>query len=78
MILFNEICEQELVESNPVRHIRKKKTIRKIRKVLTENERALVNEFLQKNYPEFHRFLHIFFHSGARITELLRVQGGRC
>lgn len=73
MILFSEICELELTETNPVRDIKKKKVIKHIRQVLTDEERKIVNEYLENNYPEFHRFLHIFFHSGARISELLRV-----
>ncbi len=76
MILFSEICELELVETNPVRDIKKKKVVKHIRQVLTDEERNLVNEHLKNNYPEFHRFLHIFFHSGARISELLRVNEG--
>lgn len=73
MILFSELCELEVVNSNPLRDIKKKKVVKHIRQVLTNEERVLVNDHLEKNYPEFHRFLHIFFHSGARISELLRV-----
>lgn len=73
MILFSELCELEILETNPVRDIRKKKVVKRLREVLNDNERMIVNEHLRTNYPEFHRFLHIFFHSGARISELLRV-----
>ncbi|MEP7376548.1 MAG: site-specific integrase [Chitinophagaceae bacterium] len=74
MILYSELCELEAVESNPVRDIKKKKVVKHIRQVLTPEERVKVNQHLQNNYPEFHRFLHIFFHSGARISELLRLK----
>ena len=74
MILFSELCEMELVETNPVRDIKKRKTIKHLRNVLSDEERVLVNNYLQVNYPSFHRFLQIFFHSGARITELLKVK----
>ena len=74
MILFSELCELELVETNPLRDIKKKKVVKHIRQVLTDEERRQVNEYLQNSYPEFHRFLHIFFHSGARISELLRLK----
>ena len=74
MILYSELCELEAVESNPVRDIKKKKVVKHIRQVLTPEERVKVNQHLQTNYPEFHRFLHIFFHSGARISELLRLK----
>ena len=74
MILFSELCEFEAVEINPVRDIKKKKILKRIREVLTIEERTLVNNYLLLNYPEFHRFLHIFFHSGARISQLLRIK----
>ena len=62
MILFAELCELELIETNPVRDIRKKKTVKHIREVLTDEERISVDKHLKNNYPEFHRFLNIFFH----------------
>jgi integrase len=74
MILFAELCEAEMIESNPVREIKKKKITKHLRKVLTNEERKMVNIHLETNYPSFHRFLHIFYHSGARISELIRVK----
>jgi len=73
MILYSELSEMELVQSNIVKDIKKKKVVNRLRKVLTDEERKLVNKYLLVSYPEFHRFLHIFFHSGVRISELLRV-----
>ena len=75
MILFSELCEQEAVDLNPLRDIKKKKVIKHVRKVLSPEERKEVDGYLQKKYPAFHNFLHIFFHSGARISELLRLKG---
>ncbi|MCX6314982.1 MAG: site-specific integrase [Sphingobacteriales bacterium] len=75
MMLFSELCEAEAIDANPVRDIKKKKVLKHLRTVLTNEERITVNQYLEENYPSFHRFLHIFFHSGARITELLRVTG---
>jgi site-specific recombinase XerC len=74
MILFSELCEMEMVEYNPVKDIRKKNVIKRIRQIPSDSERKIVNEFLLKKYPGFHRFLHIFYHSGTRISELLRVR----
>jgi len=74
MILLSELCEAEAIDNNPVRDIKKKKIVKHLRTVLTEEERVRVNQHLQDNYPAFHRFLHIFFHSGARISELMRVR----
>jgi site-specific recombinase XerC len=72
MILFSELCELEAITNNPVRDIKKKKVTKHLRSVLDNDERKKVNDYLQTNYPTFHRFLHIFFHSGARISELIR------
>ena len=74
MILFSMLCELEVIPINYVRDIKKKKVTKKIREVLTPRQRVIVEEHLKNNYPEFHRFLHIFFHSGARISELMKVR----
>ncbi len=74
MILLSVLCELELVSTNFVRDIKKKKVTKHIREVLTDEQRVIVNEHLQSNHPNFHRFLHIFFHSGARISELMRLK----
>lgn len=73
-ILFRELLEFEVIDSNIMKDIRKKTTEKKIREILSEDERMNVNEFLKVNYPDFWRFTIIFFHSGGRITELLRLQ----
>jgi integrase len=74
MILFSFLCEVEIVPLNYLRDIKKKKAVKKIRETLTDEQRKIVNEFLLSNYPEFHRFLHIFFHLGARISELMKIR----
>jgi len=74
MILFSVLCEIEVIQSNFVKDIKKRKTVKKIRAVLSNEERRQVDTYLKENHPEFHRFLHIFFHSGARITEMMRVK----
>ena len=73
-ILFNEIVEFDAIEFNPVNGIKKKKVIKKIRVVLTDEERKKVDKFLKENHYEFWRFMQIFFHSGARIKELIRLK----
>lgn len=74
MILFAEIIELGGAEMNPCRELRKKKTVRKVRKTLTIQQRQTVNRYLRKIHYGYWRFLHIFFHSGARETEILMVQ----
>jgi integrase len=75
-ILFSELTEIEAVESNIINDIKVKPPMEKDEKVvLTNEQRRYINDLLLTQYPEFHRFLHIFFHSGARITELMKVKG---
>lgn len=76
MMLFNELIEIEATDIDPVSKIKKQKTIKKMRTVLQPDQRKMINDHLkEKNYP-FWRFVHIFFHSGARTTELMRVKKG--
>lgn len=74
LMLFKELVERDIIDTNPVRDISKKKGLRKIRKELTKKERGSSREFLSNKYPEFWRFVNIFFHSGARISELMGVK----
>lgn len=74
MMMLAFLCELELIPTNFARDIKKRKVVKKIRIVLEDDERKKVNEYLKLNYPSFHRFLHIFFHSGARISELLSLK----
>ena len=62
---------------------RKIRALRKSKKITLEemgdvfgvaDERKKVNEYLAGNYPHFHRFVLIFFHSGARLSELMRLK----
>jgi site-specific recombinase XerD len=72
--LFEELIQLEAIESNPVKGIAKKTTIKKMRQVLTIKEREAVNKHLKINHYTFWRFCQILFHSGARITELLQIK----
>ena len=72
--LFAELCELEAIESNPIRDIAKKQTTKNIRRTLVPEERKKVDDFIKTNYYTFWRFIQIFFHSGSRTTELLRIK----
>jgi integrase len=74
MILFKELVELEACEHNPIKEISPKRTIVKTREVPTENQMISIDKFLRKNNYIFWRFLQIFYHSGARESELLRVK----
>lgn len=73
-VLFAQLVELEAIESNPIRDLKKRKVTKKIRETLTAEQRKKVDEHLRDNFPDFRRFVHVFFHSGARITELLSLQ----
>jgi site-specific recombinase XerC len=73
-MLFSELVEADAIEFNPINDLRKKQVVAATREVLTDEQRTFINSYLQVKYPSFHRFLHIFFHSGARITELMKLQ----
>ena len=71
--LFNELIEVEICDINPLRDIKKKDTVRKIRELLTEKERKQIGKLKETHY-KYWRFLIIFFHSGCRLTELCRLK----
>lgn len=75
MMLFSELTELEATEFNPVRDIRKKKITIRLRTILEPEERIKINDHLKINAPRLHNFAHIFFHSGARLTEITKVKG---
>lgn len=74
MILFSEIVEAEAIEANPLADLRKQKKTRRVRKTLTERQRTDISLRLAWwNYP-FWRFMQVFFHSGARESELMQIR----
>ncbi len=75
MILFNELIELEATEIDPVSKIRKQKITKKIRPTLSREERRQIYSYLHDEYYTFWRFMVIFFHSGCRVIELLRLKG---
>lgn len=74
-LLFSQLLQHQAVEFNPVSGVKKKKTIKKLRAVLTPEECVLIDEFTRRYDENLWRFVHIFFHSGSRTSEILKVQG---
>lgn len=74
-ILFEELIEMEATEVNPVLGIKKKKHAVAKRQILSEEECLRVDAATRAFDEQLWRFIHIFFHSGARESEILRVQG---
>lgn len=73
IILFNELLELEAVDSNPVLAIKKEGITEKLRETMTPTQRTDIDKHFAATDPYFHRFLRVFFHSGARPVELLRL-----
>lgn len=74
MMLFKELVELEAVPANPIWDIGKKPVVSRIRPVLSVKERQLIDEHLVVAFPAFRNFVHLFFHSGGRKTELLQLK----
>lgn len=73
-MLFKELKKIETIEESPTNEIEKKIVTRKIRTLLNMNEREKINNTLRENNYPFWRFMQIFFHSGAREAELMKIQ----
>lgn len=74
MIIYAELLEMETVETNPLCGISKKKTIIRLRKLPTPDNRTIINDYLREHHFRFWIFMQIFFHSGARLTEMMMVR----
>ena len=72
--LFDEMIEDEVIDYNPTYKIKKLKEEKKIRETLSENDRRKVYAHLKENFYTFWRFMMIYFSSGARVTELLKLK----
>lgn len=73
-MLFAELVEYEAMELNPVAGIKKKKHTQGLRTMLTMEERKAIDVHLKASHYAFWRYMHIFFHSGCRKTELHALQ----
>lgn len=74
MSLVEELVQEEAIETNMVRDIKRMKATKRIRETMTMDQRRAVDAFLRERHPTFWRFMHIFFHSGAREIELMRMR----
>ena len=72
--LYRELIEYECCESNITRDIYPKKTFKEPRLVLEKKELDRIREHLEEAHPDFYRYMMIFLYSGARNTELFRLQ----
>jgi integrase len=72
--LFSELLELQVVTHNPVTFVKKLKGVKKIRETLSTDERRIVDKAVHDYDYHFWRFMHIFFHSGSRETEMVAVK----
>lgn len=74
LMLFNELVEQEAVTGNPIRDIKKRTVVQRIKPVLDPEQREKIDQHLKEVFPKFQAFVHLFFHSGGRKTELFQLK----
>lgn len=72
-ILFSELKEYKAIKYNPAKELSKQKTLKRIRTTLTDGERKNIDQYLRLKNFDYWRLMHIFFHSGARETELCNI-----
>lgn len=73
--LFRILLNFDTVEANYVKLIEKKQHAPEPRQILTAEQRIALDQRLKIENYRFWNFIHLFFHSGARLAEMARVQG---
>jgi integrase len=73
-MLFKELMEYVDLEYNPAIALKKKETVKKMRLELTAEERIKVDKHLREVDHYFWRFTNLFYHSGARETEFMKIK----
>jgi len=74
LMLYKKLLEEDAVEVNPVKEIPKQKGVQKLKRILDKEERLKIDKHLKEVDPDYRRFIHIFFHSGSRKTEMVRLK----
>jgi len=86
-MLFKPLVKAEATEVNATNGLDLMKKTERVKAILTLEQRKAVDAYLREisflsRSPQtrvrayfFWRFLHVFFHSGSRLTELLKVRG---
>lgn len=75
-MIFNTLKSLQAIISNPVDNVARKKVVTKKRKILTQQQAEIIEKFWRGKDYYYWRHMHIFFHSGARGTELPQVKKG--
>lgn len=72
--IYRELFKMEAVEFNPLSLIEKARAVKRARPMPTLEERKKINTILKKNNYNLWRAIQLFFHSGAREAEFMRLQ----
>lgn len=72
--IYKELFKMEAVEFNPLALIERVRAAKRIRVMPTDEERKKISSFLKENYYPFWRAMQLFYHSGAREAEFMRLQ----
>jgi integrase len=74
-LLISFLIDKFIVDSNPVRDVKKQEQLIKIRETVTKEQRFKLREEINtEELYTFFRFINIYFNSNRRITELLAVK----
>lgn len=74
MMCFKKLFLLGAVNIDPVSPVPKRKVTKRLPDLLTTEERKKIGKHLRENFYVQWRYMNIFFHSGARTTELMRVK----
>lgn len=74
LMFFKVLLREDALEYNPVLNIEKQVPLKKLKILLTAEERKKINDHFKSTDIYFYRFMHCFFHSGARPIELIRLK----
>lgn len=74
-MLFQELKEYDAVKYNVFLELASRKRERKARVLLSQDQRKAINKKLKEEDYCFWRFVQIFFHSGARESEMVLLKG---
>lgn len=75
--LFKYLIEKNAASCNAPRDVRKlnEEEVDYERQTMTNEEIEVVKDYLYKNNRPFYKFMMIFYYSGGRIIELMRLKG---
>lgn len=72
--LFNDLIYWEYTDYNPFAKMKKRTVVKELKRVATPSERQIIDRYIKQKDRCYWRFMHIFFHSGAREAELCRMK----